>query len=192
MIGPGFPRKVVLATGNADKVIELRALLARHGIDGFTWEGLPEVVEDADTYEGNAASKAASAAAATGLPALGDDAGLEVHAWGGAPGLETRRWAERVGGWQAARERLAAEAGGRATFRCALAVAWPAGIVVAALGSVDGALVPPTGEGHGLEPCFVADGTDAPLPQLSTADRDRVHHRVRALAALGARIEAGT
>lgn len=201
MIGPRFPRKLVLATGNPDKLVELRALLARHGIDGFAWEGLPDVVEDADTYEGNAALKATSAAAVTRMPALGDDAGLEVHAWGGRPGLETRRWAEQLGGWDAARARVGAEAGGRATFRCALAVAWPAGFagpghrggaVVTALGSTEGALVAARSEGHGLEPCFVADGTDAALPRLSIADRDRVHHRVRALNALGALIEAAT
>jgi XTP/dITP diphosphohydrolase len=173
----------VLATSNPEKVAELVPLLAAHGI-AATWTPLPSPEEDGATYEANAVIKARAAALALGVVALGDDAGLEVESLGGAPGLWTRRWADELGGWAPARAALAKLAGGRARFHCGLALAWPDGRVVSALGSTEGHLVPATVDGVGLEPCFVADGTTAPLPALSAADRERVHYRARALRAL--------
>jgi XTP/dITP diphosphohydrolase len=178
-----LPERLVLATGNAEKVSELRALLRGVGVEA-DWVDLPSPEEDGSTYEENAAIKARAAVAATGRAALGDDAGLEVDALGGAPGLETRRWAESLGGWPAARERLRDVIGSRARFRCALAIATPDGRVVTALGTTEGVIVPSTGEGVGLEPCFRADGTAVPLPSLTPEERGRVHYRAKALAQL--------
>lgn len=178
-----IPGRLVLATGNAEKVAELRSLLAPLGV-ALQWRRLPSPVEDGHTYEENAAIKARAAAAATGVPALGDDAGLEVDALGGAPGLDTRPWADALGGWSAARAALAAHAGSAARFRCALALAWPDGTVRTALGTTEGEIVAAAGPGVGLEPCFVARGTDRPLSAVDPETRARVHYRVAALRAL--------
>jgi XTP/dITP diphosphohydrolase len=135
-----WPDRVVLATANRGKVAELRDLLAEVG-SAAVLRDLPEPVEDAPDYAGNASIKARAAAAATGLPALGDDVGLEVEALDGEPGLRTRRWAEGLGGWGAAQEALRRVAGSRATFCCALALCLPDGTSVAALGVVRGFVV---------------------------------------------------
>jgi XTP/dITP diphosphohydrolase len=90
------PRRLVLATRSGHKLRELRELLSLDhaelvSLDDVGVEGDP--VEDATTFEANAAKKARWAARATGLPALADDSGLEVEALGGAPGVRTRRYA---------------------------------------------------------------------------------------------------
>ena len=90
------PVTVVLATRNRHKVVEIAALLSELpirlvGIDDLA-PGLA-LVEDRDTFEGNAYAKAEQAAAATGLPSLADDSGLEVDALGGAPGVWSARYA---------------------------------------------------------------------------------------------------
>lgn len=92
-------RRLVLATRNAHKVVELGEILADVlrrtgfelvGLDGF--EGLEDVVESGVTFADNALLKARYAAAATGLPALADDSGLAVDVLGGAPGVFSARW----------------------------------------------------------------------------------------------------
>lgn len=177
------PSHLVLATGNPGKIADLGRLLSGYGIT-TEWRDLPSPEEDAATYEGNAALKAVAAARATGLPCLGDDVGLEVEALGGAPGLMLRPWAEALGGWEEARRFLETIAGSPAIYRCGLALAWPDGTVRTALGSLAGTLVPPTVDGPGVEPCFLADGTDLPLPALPQDERDRIHHRATALRTL--------
>jgi XTP/dITP diphosphohydrolase len=124
--------ELVLASGNAKKLAELR--LALSGIDVRLLApsdvgGLPEVVEDLPTFAGNAARKARAAALHTGRWALADDSGLEVDALGGAPGVLSARFAGRHGD-DAANNRLLLERlsdvpderrGAR--FVCALALA---------------------------------------------------------------------
>jgi XTP/dITP diphosphohydrolase len=86
----------VIATRSAHKLRELRQLLDLRETELVTLDDLGvegDPVEDAATFEGNAAKKARWAARATGLPALADDSGLEVEALGGAPGVRTRRYA---------------------------------------------------------------------------------------------------
>ncbi|MEQ1501347.1 MAG: non-canonical purine NTP pyrophosphatase [Myxococcota bacterium] len=179
-----LPPRLVVATGNPGKVAELAALLTGVGVIVDWRPSLPSPPEDTTSYAGNAVIKALAAARATGEPAIGDDSGVEVEALGGAPGLDTRPWAEALGGWNAARAALAQVAGSRATFRCALAVGWPDGTVRTADGAARGVIVPATGDGVGLEPCFVVDGTDRPLAALAPEVRDRVHHRSVAFRAL--------
>src|SRR3954447_25066832 len=86
--------RLVLASHNPGKLREIEALLAPHGIEVVSAGalGLPEPVEDAPDFAGNARLKAL-AAAGTGLPALADDSGFCVAALGGAPGVHSARWA---------------------------------------------------------------------------------------------------
>ena len=92
--------QIVLASKNAHKLEEIRDLLQIPGVefvglDG--WPDMPEVVEDADTFEGNAVKKAVETAAFTGAWCLADDSGLEVDALGGAPGVYSARYAGEHG-----------------------------------------------------------------------------------------------
>ncbi len=87
--------KIVLATQNYDKVLEIQKLLANLDIEIATLDqfpGVPEVVEDRDTLEGNAQKKAEVIAEFTGLPAVADDTGLEVDFLNGAPGVYSSRY----------------------------------------------------------------------------------------------------
>jgi len=93
--GEGLPPRLVLATGNAGKLREMRAILAPWQVDV---RALSEYTADAAEETGlsfveNAILKARHAAAAAGLPAIADDSGLEVDALGGAPGVYSARWA---------------------------------------------------------------------------------------------------
>ena len=134
---------------------------------------VPDVVEDADTFEGNARLKAVALAAATGEAALADDSGLEVDALDGAPGraLGTLRGRAR----DRCRQRRAAAgrarpasgptdaiAARRARFRCVLVLRWPDGRELVAEGAVEGriALVPRGDGGFGYDPVFVPDEGD--------------------------------
>jgi XTP/dITP diphosphohydrolase len=97
------PVRVLLATRNAQKLVELRRILVAADISGVQVVGLdgvpsvPEMPETAATFEGNALAKARDAAAATGLVTVADDSGLEVDALNGMPGVLSARWAGRHG-----------------------------------------------------------------------------------------------
>ena len=87
--------RLVVASKNQDKLREIEAVLLGMGLVGEIVTGLewPDVEETEPTLEGNALLKARAVAAATGLPALADDTGLEVDALGGAPGVRSSRFA---------------------------------------------------------------------------------------------------
>src|ERR671916_3503039 len=95
--------RLLLATGNAKKLDELRRILVASGAGDLQVLGLadvpqfPQAPETEPTFEGNALAKARDAAAATGLPAVADDSGLAVDALGGMPGVLSARWAGRHG-----------------------------------------------------------------------------------------------
>src|SRR5688500_14622775 len=130
-------RPLVFATRNRGKLVELRALLAPSGAEVLSIDEaearlgvrVPEVVEDADTFAGNAAKKARAVSTATGLPALADDRGLEVDALGGAPGVISARYAGEGAGDAANNAKLVAALAGvpierrSARFRACLALA---------------------------------------------------------------------
>jgi XTP/dITP diphosphohydrolase len=186
--------KILLATRNAGKVRELTSLLAA---DGRVFEALdahPEVGpidETGATFEANARKKAAEAARASGMWAIGEDSGLEVDALGGAPGVRSARFAGPHGDDAANIARLLREVGAeklrRARFRCVLALAQPDGRVVAiAAGTCEGRIADaPRGTGgFGYDPCFVPDGRSATMAELSQAEKDALSHRGRAARAL--------
>jgi len=91
--------KIVLASNNPGKLAELRAMLAPLGFDLVTQAslGIPEAEEPFHTFLENALAKARHAAQHSGLPALADDAGLCVDAFGGLPGVQTAHYATQFG-----------------------------------------------------------------------------------------------
>ncbi|MCI0342474.1 MAG: RdgB/HAM1 family non-canonical purine NTP pyrophosphatase [Planctomycetales bacterium] len=187
------PRRLALATRNAGKIAEIRALLAGLPVKIVAPERLPEVVEDADTFRGNAEKKARAAAAALGIPALADDSGLEVDALGGAPGVRSARYAG-PGATDAANNgklldalRGVAPERRRARFRCLAVVAAPDGSLLAiGEGTAEGRILeaPRGTSGFGYDPLFLSDDLAVTFAEAGPEAKNRVSHRARALAAI--------
>jgi XTP/dITP diphosphohydrolase len=186
------PGRLVLATHNPGKVVELAELLGPHGLDVVSAGdlGLPEPEETGLTFVANAELKALAAAVASGLPALADDSGLCVDALGGEPGIYSARWAGPTKDFSIAMQRVRAEmpatAPDTAHFICALSIAWPDGHVETVEGRVDGHIVwPPRGQnGFGYDPLFLMDGKTQTYGEMPRADKEADNHRARAFAQL--------
>jgi XTP/dITP diphosphohydrolase len=197
-------RPLVFATRNVGKLVELRALLP--GCDVLSIDeaarrighAIPEVVEDADTFAGNAAKKAREVSAVTRLPALADDSGLEVDALGGAPGVISARYAGVSGhGADAANNAkllgaLASVPAARrsARFRASLALADVHGRlgqrVIAADGVCEGTILEaPRGTGgFGYDPLFFAPELGQTFAEGGIGPKSDLSHRARAMKAL--------
>lgn len=190
--------RIVLASLNAHKLTEIRALVAGLpfdlvGLDAFP--AVPEPPETGATFEENALQKARFVAAATGLPALADDSGLAVDALGGAPGVHSKRFSPEA---TAATNnalllaRLAPHADRRARFVCVLALAGPDGEATVrgeCPGTIGHSIV---GDGgFGYDPLFwPAEAPGRSMAQLSLAEKNEISHRGRAFAQLGALLAA--
>ncbi len=186
--------RLLIATHNAGKLAEMRALLAPYGVEvvGAADAGLAEPVETENTFVGNARIKARAAVEATGLPALSDDSGICVDALGGAPGVYTADWAETGNGRDFTKamtrtwtelEALGAPLPRNAQFRCTLVLMWPDGHDEVFEGVLPGQVVwPPRGaEGHGYDPIFMPDGHDVTLGEMSADLKNSLSHRARAV-----------
>ncbi len=187
--------RLVLATANPHKAIEIAEVLG----SGFDLVPrpveVPEVIEDADTFEGNARLKSSALVKATGEPALADDSGLEVDALGGAPGVHSARYAGEHATSADNVVLLLAElsdvpsADRTARFRCVLVVTWPDGREEVASGVVEGHIVdaPRGPSGFGYDPVFVPDDPSAggrTFAEMSAAEKHAISHRGRALRQL--------
>ncbi|ACL59628.1 RdgB/HAM1 family non-canonical purine NTP pyrophosphatase [Methylobacterium nodulans] len=196
--------RVVIATHNSGKLKEMRELLAPFGVEAVSAGelDLPEPVETGTMFAENAAIKARSAAAATGLPAFADDSGICVEALDGAPGLFSARWAGGSKDFSAAMARIERElaqrgaTNRRAHFVSALVVAWPDGHEELFEGRVFGELVwPPRGTlGFGYDPMFKPDESPLTFGELSSEEKHGIDwengralsHRARAFLSLAA------
>lgn len=190
--------RLVLATHNAGKLKEIRALLAPLGVDVISSGelDLPEPVEDGDSFVANAALKAKAAVQASGLPALADDSGIEVAGLDGQPGIVSARWAGPGGDFQHAMERVRRElverfgdferADKRARFVSVLCLAWPDGHQEFTEGEVKGLLVdPPRGDGgFGYDPMFQPEGCSQTFGEMTSSEKRELSHRARAMDAL--------
>ena len=192
------PVRLLLATRNAKKLVELRRILVSSAVTGVQVVGLDDVPpfreapETAATFEENALAKARDAAAATGLAAVADDSGLEVDALNGMPGVLSARWAGRHGddaaNLQLLLDQLADVPEGRrgAAFVCAAALVVPSGIQTVVRGQWRGTLscAARGSNGFGYDPIFVPDGHRRTSAELHPAEKDAASHRGRALRAL--------
>ena len=193
--------QLLLATGNAGKVQELRALLHPLGVRVWTpaERGLAlEVEEDADTFEGNARKKARAFAQASGLASLADDSGLQVDALDGAPGVFSARYAGPDATDEANRAKLlraladVPDGQRSARFQCALVLVDPAGEVLhRARGVCEGTILRhPRGDGgFGYDPIFVPRGEERSMAELSPAEKNALSHRGAAIRSLRAWFE---
>jgi XTP/dITP diphosphohydrolase len=183
--------QLVCASANRDKVAEIAAIL--EGVVQLLPRpaDVPDVVEDADTLIGNARLKAAAICTATGFPALSDDTGLFVDSLGGEPGVYAARYAGHDATYADNRRKLLRELGDTdrrsAQFVSAVVVRWPDGREIAVEGVCEGVIA--TRElgdrGFGYDSVFIpSDGDGRSFSQMSDAEKNRISHRARALAAL--------
>ena len=197
MTTPPVPPKVVLATRNEHKIVELRTILADTGvridlIGVQEFPDLPDVAETGVTFAENALLKAVETAKRTGLPSIADDSGLCVDVLGGAPGIFSARWAGKHGDDVANLDLLLAQLSDiadvhrRAHFACAAALALPDGTEVVREGRIDGTLLHERrgANGFGYDPIFRPDGHDRTTAELSPAEKNAISHRTRAFQAL--------
>ena len=194
--GFSLPRLLV-ASRNRAKATEIAAILQSEGLDleVASLADYPDVAlppETGRTFAENAIAKATHAAAATGLPAVADDSGLEVDALGGEPGVMSARY----GGPDATdRDRYEKVLGllknvpveeRTARFRCAAAYAMPDGVTRLAEASVEGRIAcePAGSGGFGYDPIFIPEGEARTMAQLTPEEKHAISHRGRAFRAL--------
>ena len=185
--------KLVIASGNPDKVAEIDALL-QDGLDETVEvlprpEDLPETIEDGDTLEYNAIKKATEVAEFTGLPAVADDTGLFVDALDGAPGVYSARYAGENVTYQDNVDKLLNQMTGvedrSARFRTVVAYVEPGKEPVTFEGVVEGSIATEeSGKGgFGYDPLFVpVDADGRTFAEMAATEKKQISHRARALA----------
>lgn len=186
-------QRLVLATQNPHKVIEVGRVLAPLGIE---IEPLPADAklppEVGDTFAANALGKARAAAALTGRPAIGDDSGIEAEALGGGPGVRSARYAGPAATDEENLARLIAEVppGTGLRYVCVVAYVEPGGQEQLFHGTCSGRMSPQRrGErGFGYDPVFLPDEDtgERTMAELAESEKDEISHRGRAVRALAA------
>jgi len=197
-------RRVVLATGNAGKLVEMRAILATHQLEVVAQGelGIEPPVEDGASFVANALIKARHAAARSGLPAIADDSGLEVDALGGRPGIHSARYSAPVASESANNALLLAELAGipdarrGARYRCAMVfirdAADPHPLIAEAAWEGRIGHEPRGGGGFGFDPLFIVAAGNRTVAELSADEKNQASHRGQALGMLAERMrEAG-
>ncbi len=198
-----LPAQLVLATGNAGKLRELRQILAPWRVEVRPLAEFTSLAaeETGQSFVENAILKARFAAQVSGLPAIADDSGLEVDALGGAPGIRSARYAGEGAGDEANNARLLREmhgvrdAGRGARYRCAMVyVAGPGDPTpVVCEASWEGriATAPRGTGGFGYDPLFFVAGTERTAAEFESDEKNRVSHRGQALRRLVAALGGG-
>ena len=185
-------KRLLVATTNPGKQREFRRLLSTLPAEIVTPDGIGldlDVEEPHETYAENASAKAEAFAVASGLVSLADDSGIEVAAMDWGPGVRSARWAGEKGR-EADRvlEVLEGSADRRARMVCALAVATPQPdgepAVRRSSVSMEGTIAPARrgSGGFGYDPIFLVE-EGSTTAELADAEKDRISHRGRAVAA---------
>ncbi|MFZ3570286.1 RdgB/HAM1 family non-canonical purine NTP pyrophosphatase [Streptomyces sp. BH097] len=190
--------RLILATRNNGKIVELRSILADAGlphelVGADAYPEVPDVRETGVTFAENALLKAHALARATGLPAVADDSGLCVDVLGGAPGIFSARWAGKHGDDKANLDLLLAQLGDidddvhrGAHFACAAALALPDGTERVVEGQLRGVLrhAPAGSGGFGYDPILQVEGDTRTAAELSADEKNAISHRGKAFRAL--------
>ncbi|MFL5798955.1 MAG: RdgB/HAM1 family non-canonical purine NTP pyrophosphatase [Actinomycetota bacterium] len=201
--GAGFPEELAVASRNPGKIREILAICSTWPVRWVTAEDDPRewpvVAETGKSYVENAAQKARAVAAATGVPAMADDSGIEVDALGGEPGIHSARYA----GEAASDERNLAKLleavrhvpdhRRTARYRCVALVAWPGRWFAYAEATCEGRIIltPRGAGGFGYDPAFVPTGEFRTMAELPPDEKDRISHRGRAFRALERALREG-
>ena len=183
--------KVVLASHNQKKMVEMKAILSQMGVEVLSQAEVGmdlEPEETGTTFEENARIKALAVMQATGRPAIADDSGLMVDARGGDPGVYSARYGGRglddTGRWQLLLKNMAGESNRACKFVSVICCAFPDGGEVMARGECPGILAQgPSGDGgFGYDPIFYLPQLGKTMAQLTPAEKNQISHRARALA----------
>jgi len=192
--------KVVLATRNKGKIVELYRILEGIEVVGLeAFPDAPEVPETELTFEGNALLKARAITAHTGLPAIADDSGLCVDALNGMPGVLSARWSGGFGAATGDKDRanldlvldqladVSIEHRG-AHFVAVAALVLPGGVEHCVEGRMYGTIIdaPRGAGGFGYDPIFQPEGETRTSAELTADEKDAISHRGRAFRALAA------
>ena len=184
-------RRLVLATRNPGKIIEIRSILRELPVEIKSlsdFPDLPDVVEDGKTFEQNAFKKAREIFLALHIPALADDSGLEVYSLGMRPGVYSARYAGEHVSYADNNRKLLGEMNGmppgqrRARFRCVTAFA-SENFEKVTEGICEGRIIEaPRGTGgFGYDPLFVPEGYQETFGELPLETKNRLSHRAKAL-----------
>ncbi len=186
--------RLLVATGNQGKLIEIQSLLEGLELTLVTPAELGielEVEEDGSTYDENAALKASAFAQASGVLTLADDSGLEVDALDGLPGIRSARFSPLPRATDADRRAYLLQKlqpyprPWWAHFHCTVAIATPRGDIYYAQGDCPGEIIPLErgSNGFGYDPIFLLSEMGLTMAELSMGDKNRLSHRARAIQA---------
>ena len=190
--------KLVLASKNAHKLIEMKDILSQLGVEVVleSEAGVDvDVEETGATFEENAFLKAHAVMEASGLPAIADDSGLCVDALNGAPGVYSARYGgpglDDAGRYQLLLENMRGQLDRRCKFVSAICCCFPNGDRVEARGECAGTLAyAPKGEdGFGYDPIFFVPGLKKTFAELSPEEKNAISHRGNALKAFREKLE---
>jgi XTP/dITP diphosphohydrolase len=185
-------KKLIFATGNENKMKEIRMILADCGYEILSMKeaGIDvDIVEDGKTFEENATIKATAISKLAGCLVLADDSGLEVDAMDKAPGIYSARWQGEDTPYSIKNRKIidnlkdVPEEKRTARFVCAIAAAFPDGRVVTRRGTIEGLIAhEPAGEnGFGYDPIFYVPEFKKTTAELSPEEKNKVSHRGKAL-----------
>ncbi len=186
-------RTIVLATQNQGKISEIKGLLSSFDIEIRSLKDfgrIPPVEEDGETFEENAYKKAHSTARVLGFPALADDSGLMVEALGGVPGVHSARYAGEKATDEDNNQKLLKAMKGvanrKATFNCVITIAVPSGPALTYEGVCRGEIAYELKgkNGFGYDPIFYYPPLAKTFAQMSSAEKNRISHRGKAVAEL--------
>ena len=178
--------EIVVASTNIHKVEEIGRIMALPGVKWLSLEsvaGMPEVIEDGDTFEANAVKKARETALFSGKWALADDSGLEVAALEGAPGVYSARYAGEPVSYERNNCKLMDALQGvsdrRARFVCVAALCSPADDFRTVRGVCEGRIsdMPRGNEGFGYDPLFIPQGYDRTFAEMCMQEKNAISHR---------------
>lgn len=196
----GSETTILIATTNPGKLREVREILSGLPVKLATLAdhpGLPEAVEDADTFEGNAERKALHYARLTGCWTLADDSGLAVDALNGAPGVHSARYAGPEADDAANNVKLMTELSQvppekrTARFCCAVALASPSAVLAEAFEMVEGVIIdkPRGSNGFGYDPHFYVPQYNMTTAEMAPEQKNRISHRGKAFRAMRPHVE---
>lgn len=187
--------KIVIATQNENKVFEIKEMLEGTGIEAVSLRELKidvDVVEDGKTFEENAYKKAFEIMKITGMPALADDSGLEVYALDGAPGVYSARFAGAHGDYAKNNRKLlelmkdVPDEKRGARFVTVMVLLYPDMKKITARGEIEGYIGHELkgSHGFGFDPLFIVPELKKSFAELSSAEKNSISHRGRALRAM--------
>ena len=191
--------KLVLASKNAHKLVEMRDILSQLGVEVVLESDVGvdvDVEETGATFEENAFLKARAVMEASGLPAIADDSGLCVDALNGAPGVYSARYGgpglDDAGRYKLLLENMRGQLDRRCKFVSAICCCFPNGDRVEARGECAGTLAyaPKGADGFGYDPVFFVPGLKKTFAELSPEEKNAISHRGNALKAFREKLEA--